>query len=301
MMINSSLEPPLCDEPDGNPEPLVNRLPRGSCDTHAHVFCSHKAYPLTPERNYTPAKADHLMYRELLRRIGFERAVLIQPSVYGTDNRCMEEALALLQHDDEFEWRGVAVQDDAVSDEQLEALHNVGVRGVRMNALFRGGVDFSTAEQLATRIAGLGWHLQLLLDVSEFEGLAERVDRLPVDCVIDHMGHMASRKGVQVAGFQELLTLMRGGRTWVKLSGTNRITTSHHPPYDDVEPFLGALVEARPDRCLFGTDWPHVQLPGPMPNDGALVNEFLRLVPSAEVRQSILVDNPAQLYGFSPS
>lgn len=287
-----------CEAPNPNPEPLNIPLPPGACDTHAHVFGPPSRFPYLPERSYTPPEASDENYCHLLRTLGFDRAVLIQPSVYGTDNRYMLEVLSARQTDAEFEWRGVVVLDEDVADKQLERLHAVGVRGIRSNMLFRGGVDFAATERLAHRVADLGWHVQLLLDVSGFERLADRLGRLPVDSVVDHMGHMATHKGVQAPGFQDFLALMREGRTWAKLTGPSRVTRMAQSPYTDVDPFFLALFETCPKRCLFGTDWPHVQLPGPMPNDGALVNEFLRLVPSSRDRQTVLVDNPARLYGF---
>ncbi|MGH8600627.1 MAG: amidohydrolase family protein, partial [Burkholderiales bacterium] len=272
--------------------------PPGACDTHAHLFGPTSRFPYQRERSYTPPDATEDAYRHMLRTLGFSRAVLVQPSVYGTDNRRMLETLSARRPDDDIQWRGVAVVDRDVTDAELERLHAVGVRGIRMNLLFPGGIDFAAMEQLGGRIADLGWHAQLFVDVSRFDRLAERVSRLRVDAVVDHMGYMATSKGLKDPGFQDLLALLRDGRTWVKLSGPNRITALDRSPYTDVDPFLTALLEARSDRCVFGTDWPHVQLSTPMPNDGSLVDEFLRLVTSPADRQAILVDNPARLYGF---
>jgi 2-pyrone-4,6-dicarboxylate lactonase len=298
--MNETNLAPFCAAPDPNPRPPRRPLPARSCDTHAHVFGPASRYPYHPQRNYTPPDATREAYIHLLRILGFERAVLVQPSPYGTDNRRMLDALALAQESPEgIEWRGVAVLDDQVSDQELERLHALGVRGVRMNLVFRAGVDMNTTRRLAERIAPLGWHVQFLVDISRFEGLAQQLAALPVESVVDHMGHMPAALGPGHPAFQDLLALGREGRTWIKLTGPNRITSLQHPPYHDVDPVAQALIAAAPQRLVFGTDWPHVQLPNPMPNDGDLVDEFHRWVENdTALAEQILVDNPAKLYGF---
>lgn len=288
------------DIPGPNPwvEAPREKLPEGACDTHAHLFGPQEKYPYQPTRGYTPPDATETSYRQLLNTLGFQRAVLVQPSVYGTDNRRMLDTLAASTDTDSIEWRGVAVVDRHISDEELSQMNALGVRGIRINLVFPGGVTFEDIVSLAARIKPFGWHIQFFVDVSKFENLAERLSKLPVPSVVDHMGHLSTRLGIANPGFRELVDLMADGRTWVKLTGPNRISTLPEAPFTDVEPFFEALREARQDRCLFGTDWPHVQLPTPMPPDHILVNEFLRLVPDNRDRQAILVDNPATLYGF---
>lgn len=283
--------------PDPNPSQLSERLPAGACDTHAHLFGPQERYPYTENRDYTPPDASEMAYRHLLNTLGFDRAVLVQPSVYGTDNSRMLDALSATDSCEQ-QWRGVAVVDHNISDAELQSMHDSGVRGIRVNLVFAGGVTFEEVEALASRIKTLNWHIQFLVDVSRFERLADKLNSLPVPSVVDHMGHIQTSLGVEHSGFKELLSLMAEGRTWVKLTGPNRISGLDYPPFTDVEPFFQALREAREDRCLFGTDWPHVKLPGPMPDDAALVDEFLRLVPEQSSRRTILVDNPANLYQF---
>jgi len=301
--MNDHSKQPTVNEPtipgaDPNPRPPTEALPRGACDTHAHLFGPQQRYPYQANRSYTPPDASEAAYRNMLGTLGFERAVLVQPSVYGTDNRRMLDTLAAVRSDDPIQWRGVAVVDRSVSDAEFERMHELGVRGIRINLLFAGGVTFSDIKALAARVAGLGWHVQFLMDISKIEQLAERLDRLPTESVIDHMGHIPTHLGIHHPGFKELLALLEAGRTWVKLSGPNRVSALGQAPFDDVAPFFTELVSKREDRCLFGTDWPHVQLAGPIPNDGDLVDEFFRLVPSDATRRRILCDNPAQLYGF---
>lgn len=301
MMVESMCLPipaPTIAGADLQPKKPVLRLPIGSCDTHAHLFGPANLYPYQQGRAYTPPDATPQQYRAMLRTMGFTRAVLIQPSVYGTDNRLMLDFLAQVDENDDIAWRAVAVVDAHVTDAELEQMHALGVRGIRINLVFPGGITFDDVLSLAKRIASLGWHIQFLVDVSTFDQLADRLALLPVPAVIDHMGHMPTEKGLAHVGFQSLLQLVKEGRAWVKLTGPNRVTQLQHPPYSDVDPFFLALLNANNERCLFGTDWPHVQLPTPVPNDGDLVNEFLRLVPDPALQLKVLVHNPARLYGF---
>ena len=298
-LIPTMIATPDIPAPDPNPGQPSERLPAGACDTHAHLFGPQERYPFNLNRNYTPPDASETAYRHLLKTLGFEKAVLVQPSVYGTDNSRMLHTLSASRNDDEIQWRGVAVVDRNVSDGELQSMHDLGVRGIRVNLVFAGGVTFEDVKALANRIKTLGWHVQFLVDVSKFERLADKLNGLPVHSVVDHMGHIPTSRGVEHPGFKDLLSLMTEGRTWVKLTGPNRISALDHAPFTDVDPFFHALREAREDRCLFGTDWPHVKLPGPMANDAALVNEFLRSVSKPSTRRAILVDNPANLYQFT--
>lgn len=290
------LEPDI-PAPDPHPRPPVRRLPQGACDCHAHIFGPGTHYPYHPERNYTPPDASLASYQHLLSVLGFERAVLVQPSVYGTDNRRLADGLRQAR-DKGLDWRGIAVLDSTVSDADIAQLHELGVRGIRINLLFKGGVDFDSIASLSERIKEWGWHLQCLIDVSDFSDLSSTLQRFNLPKVIDHMGHVPTHKGINTPGFQQLLSDLDKDDTWVKISGPNRVTSQAHAPYHDVDPFLTALVERNEERCVFGTDWPHVQLPGPMPNDGDLIDELLRLVGSQETLEKILARNPEQLYGF---
>lgn len=275
-------------------------LPRGSCDAHAHIFGPADRYPYNRDRSYTPPDASRADYMSLLRTLGFERAVLIQPSVYGTDNRLLSDALAeSIGRAGAIALRGIAVLDENATDEELERLHEVGVRGARLNMLYKGGVEFENVSRLAQRIAPLGWHLQFLIDITQFRDFATRLSNLPVDSVIDHIGHFSAALGAELPAFRELKALMLEGRTWVKLSGPNRISSEKSVPFTDAESLARALISHMPTRLVFGTDWPHVALTSPMPDDGDLVDEFFRWIDDdAGLAQQILVDNPARLYSF---
>lgn len=285
---------PYCAAPDPAPRRPGFALPPLACDSHMHLFGPIERYPYQRERSYTPPDAPLESYRALMAALGHQRHVLVQPSVYGTDNSKLLDSLAVAGPG----VRGVAVIDAGASDALIERLHQAGVRGARFNFVFPGGVPFSDAERLAERVAPLGWHLDFLLDVSTFEDLERRLSALAVPSVLAHMGHAPAHHGLGHPGMQALLRLLRGGRTWVKLTGGERFTGEQAAPYGDVVPVARALVAAAPERCLWGTDWPHVQLKVPMPNDGVLLDQLATWVPDSETRRAILVDNPARLYGF---
>jgi 2-pyrone-4,6-dicarboxylate lactonase len=284
---------PLCQGPDPKPRPPGFAMPPGAADCHAHVIGPFSLFDLQEERSYTPPEAPLAAYRTLLDTLGLERGVVVQPSVFGTDNACTLDALA--KHRNRL--RGIAVVDPDVSDETLERMAGNGIRGIRFNLQFRGGVSTDHLMTLARRIERFGWHIQLLIDGRGLPALAPTLARLPVDIVIDHMGHIPTSAGVKDPGFQQLLKLVRDGRTWVKLSGANR-TSVMGAPYHDTIPFAQALVDADPTRLVWGSDWPHVAIDGHMANDGELLDLLKLWVPDERQRNLVLVENPARLYGF---
>jgi len=291
-------EPPLCAGPDPAPRRPQVRLPPLACDCHAHIAGPKSVYPYSPRRIYTPPDALLPAYLGMLGMLGVERAVLIQPSVYGTDNRAMLDAMA--KAGDRF--RGVAVVDDAVTDAELEKMHAAGVRGVRINVVDvaedKGVIPMASLRRLAERIKPLGWHVEFLMHADEFPDLDAQFADFPVDIVLGHLGYMRTDKGLGAPGFQALLRLMRTGRCWAKLTGPYRISVNAMP-YSDVTPFAHALIDAAPERVIWGTDWPHVMVKSAMPNDGALCDLLLDWVPDETIRRKVLVDNPAKLYDFS--
>lgn len=299
--VNTETTPDI-DPPVSNPSKPRHRLPDGSCDSHAHIFGPASIYPYSAGRSYTPHDASLEDYSRLLKHLGFQRAVMVQPSVYGTDNRLMCDALKRAQSGDNLgiEWRGIAVLDEDVSDSALADMNNLGVRGIRLNLLFSGAdVGFEQVRRIADCIAPLGWHLQFLIDITTFDNFATRLSELPVESVIDHIGHFPARLGPDTPQFKDLKSLLKEGKSWVKLSGPNRISSHDSAPYDDARRLAQNLVESSPDRLVFGTDWPHVKLPGTMPDDGELVNELYRWIGDDQsLAEKILVQNPRLLYGF---
>ncbi len=286
-----------CQPPDPNPHPPAFRVPPHACDTHAHVIADPALYPYVAERSYTPALAGLGSYLALLSALRLDRGVVIQPSIYGTDNRLLLDVLAA--HPSRL--RGVAVVDpDAVSDDELQRLDAAGVRGARLNLLYPGaGYAIDRLETLAARIAPLGWHLQLLIKGSAIPALAARLRRLPVACVFDHLAHLPVDFGPGDEAVPALLALLEAGRTYVKLSGANRVSLAG-PPYADTRALASLFARVAPERCLWGSDWPHVAMSEPMLNTGDLFNLLPLWVPDEAARHRILVDNPSRLYQFPP-
>jgi Predicted metal-dependent hydrolase of the TIM-barrel fold len=281
-----------CLAPDATVHPLRFRVPPFAWDTHVHAIGPAERFPLAADRSYTPAQVPIEAYVALMDRLGIACAVLVQPSIYGTDNRAMVDALQRYPQ----RFRGIAVMADDVSDDELRALHAAGVRGVRANLLNRGGISFAQARALAPRLARLGWHLQLQIDASTFDGF-DAIGALPVHVVIDHLGFMPAAKGTHDPGFRRLLKLLEAKRCWVKLSAPYRLAAWQRDGYEGVTPLARALVAANPQRLLWGSDWPHTDLRDGMPNDGDLLNLLDEWIDSAAVREDVLVRNPASLYG----
>jgi predicted TIM-barrel fold metal-dependent hydrolase len=269
-----------------------------SCDCHAHVCGPESRYPYAPNRLYTPHDALPADYRRMLDSLGLERGVLVQPSIYGTDNRALLDALA----QDPVRLRGVAVVSWDISFKELEKLHAGGVRGVRQNIVDlkegKGVLPLDALRKLGEKIKPLGWHVEFLMHVDEFPDLDRQLARFPVDVVFGHLGYVPTHRGAETAGFKALLRLMRDGSAWVKLTAPYRLTMSAMP-YPDTDVFAAALVDAAAERLMWGTDWPHVFIKTAMPEDRELLQLFKRWVPDAPTQRRILVDNPGELYGFT--
>jgi predicted TIM-barrel fold metal-dependent hydrolase len=244
-------------------------------------------------RRYTPSAATVDDYRHMLKVLGLERAVIVQTGIFhGNDVTCdvLKESGG--------QWRGIALLDGSVTSQEIARLNDAGFRGVRLNPRNVKADELKDMETIARKIAPFGWHLQFHLDARNLTTLAKRLRKLPVDIVVDHLGHMPVDAGVDHPGFQELLALLREGRAWVKLSSPNRFGDPR-PPYPNVTPYAHALIAAAPERCLWASDWPHSRFAGFMPNDGDLLDLLAMWAPDSTVRKRILVDNPARLYGFA--
>ncbi|MDJ0386630.1 amidohydrolase family protein [Roseomonas sp. E05] len=285
----------LCPAPDPKPHgPSRFAVPAGAVDTHAHVIGLPPDWPLVPNRSYTPPAAPPEAYLAMLDATGMTYGVLVQVSVHGTDNRLMVQTLRA----DPQRLRGVAVVALGRPDSEYRALKEAGVAGLRVNVLFGGGVSMDDLESYGALCREYGWHLQFLLDARELPQLAPRFARLPVPFVVDHMGHFPAAEGVGHPGFQTLLGMVRDG-AWVKLSGAYRLSDAA-PAYAEATPLARALLAAAPDRCVWGSDWPHVANWGAMPNVGDLLDLLADWAPDEATRHRVLVENPARLYGFPP-
>ena len=270
-------------------------LPPAACDCHMHIYDSR--FPAVPGARLTPPDAGVADYRQLQCRTGTERVVVVTPSTYGTDNRPMLEALAAFGERS----RGVAVIDPAVSDLQLQQLHDAGVRGVRLNLSLGVTSSADQIESLAARVAHFGWHLQLLAPPDLLADLGERLMTLPVPLVLDHFGRIAPSLAHRHAAHALVLRLLEAGRTWVKLSGGYIVSETGPPGYADVAPLARGYLAAAPERVLWGSDWPHASASAghqPMPDDAQQIEQLAQWTGDAATLKRVLVDNPAALYGF---
>jgi predicted TIM-barrel fold metal-dependent hydrolase len=276
-------------------------VPKGACDCHTHVFGPASRFPWTPDRAYTPPDASIEDLEAL------DRVVVVHPSPYGTDNACSLDAIRKMGD----RARGVAVIDPSISDAELRKLHDGGMRGARINLETAGVRDPAVArarlEAAASRVAPLGWHVQTFTSLPVIAALHEAILALPTTLVVDHFGRPEAAKGVGQPGFDQLLALVRRGKAYVKLSGSYR--ASARADRADVVPFARALIEANPERMLWGTDWPHPGggrrgvspediEPFHEEDDGAALNRLAEWAGDAAMLRRILVENPARLYGF---
>ncbi|HTH97524.1 MAG TPA: amidohydrolase family protein, partial [Stellaceae bacterium] len=284
--------------------PVGLRVPDGACDCHVHVFGPAADYPYAASRAYTPGDASMADLLALQGHLNLSRVVLIQPSSYGTDNRRLLDALGQLGP----RARGVAVIDADIGHAELEAMHAAGVRGARLNLETTGERDPQAAARLmqaiSARVAPLGWHLQTYISLEVLAPLHDTIIALPVPLVVDHFGRA---RRVDQPGFQVLLSLVRTGRAYVKLSAPRRIADP--PECSSATPVAQALIAANPDRMLWGTDWPHTSTnrqPGCLDeieafeaeDDGMALNRLAGWVGEPALLKRILVDNPARLYDF---
>jgi predicted TIM-barrel fold metal-dependent hydrolase len=282
-------------------------VPPLACDCHMHVFGAPDRYPSATVRSYTPQEASLTSWRKVAQVIGLERVVVVQPSAYGTDNRCLVEAL----RDIGPPGRGIAQIDSSTSDSALQSLHAAGVRGVRLNPKSAGMRDAralrSTLTGTAHRIRPLGWHVEIYADVAMVGEIADTIRDAPVPVVLDHMGGV--RAGETQATLRPLLDLLANGHCWVKLSGADRVSRGAIN-FADAVPIARAIIKANPDQVVWGTDWPHTAAHGGTPRADAPAIAFrsvdyaalLNCLAAAAVDEPtlvrILAANPARLYGF---
>ncbi len=278
--------------PDPNPVKPNYAPPPGACDAHCHVFGPGARFPYAANRSYTPPDAPREQLAALHRHLGFSRAVLVQASCHGTDNAALLDALTASQG----AWRGVCMVNQSVTDSDLKTLHAAGVRGARFNfvAHLGGAPDLKVIEAVVARITPLGWHLQVHLDAEDILTYRDFLLGLRMQFIIDHMGRVAAKNGLEQKPFKLLLDLMKNGQVWVKVSGAERVSSTGKP-FHDAMPYARALIAAAPDRVLWGTDYPHPNVKE-MPNDGEQVDLFALMCDDETLRRKILVDNPTRLY-----
>lgn len=278
-----------------SPSKPTFRPPPGAVDAHCHVFGPGDVFPYAPERKYTPCDAPKEKLWELRDYLGFERNVIVQATCHGADNRALVDALQASND----RARGVATVRHDVTDAELQALNEAGVRGVRFNFVKRL-VDTTPREVLlsiAERIKPLGWHIVIYFEAQELPELYDFFTSLPTTVVVDHMGRPDVTKPVDGPEFELFLCLLRENPNfWSKVSCPERLSKSGPDAYEDVVPFARRVVETFPDRVLWGTDWPHPNMKSHMPDDGKLVDFIPRIARTAELQRKLLVDNPLALY-----
>lgn len=298
-MSNTSTGDGLCWDPA--PSKPALRLPAGAVDAHCHVFGPGERFPYAPERRYTPCDAGKEQLFALRDHLGVARNVVVQATCHGADNRAMLDAVRAAGD----RARGIATVRPDVSDAELRALHEAGVRGVRFNFVKRL-VDATPTDDLATiakRIAPLGWHVVIYFEAADLADLASFFGALPVPLVVDHMGRPDVTRSVDGPEFARFLRFVDANDVWVKVSCPERLSASGPPAvdgerraYTDVVPFARRVVAAFPDRVLWGTDWPHPNLTDHMPDDGLLVDHIPHVAVTSAHRRALLVDNPMRLY-----
>ena len=285
---------PTSKGPDPDTRTPRAKAPPGACDAHCHIFGPGAVFPYAADRAYTPPDAPYEGLVALHQTLGLSRAVIVHASCHGSDMTVTLDGIARSGG-----WmRGVAVVDPGVTDAQLEALHQGGIRGVRFNFVRHlGGMpDMAFVDRVLAQVAPLGWHVVLHLDARDIAELAPRIAAIRLPFIIDHMGRVQAKAGIEQPAFQALLGLMRNDSAWVKICGMERVSSAG-APFRDALPFARALAAAAPDRVLWGTDWPHPNIAGDMPNDGDLLDLLDdALDGDAGLLQRVLVDNPTRLY-----
>lgn len=267
--------------------------PAGACDCHVHIY--DPAMPLAAGvKAPGPAWADVTAYRAVQKRLGLTRAIVVQPTIYGTDNRCTVQAIADLGPE---RTRGVAVVDTGVSDAELARLTAAGIRGVRFQMLPGGVLPWDMLEPVAARVHAFGWHVQLQMDGRLLHEREAMLHRLPGTLVIDHVGKFLETVGTDHPGFRALQRLLDKGRTWLKLAAAYEVSRAGPPHFSDVGALAKAAASAHPERMIWAANWPHVSVRD-LPDDAMLLDLLLDWLPDDATRKRVLVDNPAALYGF---
>jgi predicted TIM-barrel fold metal-dependent hydrolase len=285
------------------PNPPKKPLPAGACDSHAHVFGPYDKFPLHPDRAYTPPQAGFELYTGMLKRVGFSRGTPVHASVFlGFDAEATLDALDRAPK----MLRGITVIDPKVTDKELEAMHQRGMRGARFKlatahnaaaAAALGAVGFDTLFRVAPKFKELGWQAQIWASTDLIVAEAPRLEKLGIPVVLDHMAGVDVAKNVDDPDFKSLMGLLRDGQIWIKLSA-NRVTKRYND-YEDVRPFHDAMVKANPDQLVWGSDWPYLRMYDNTPHVGALIDRFDAWTGNDEaVRRKVFVDNPARLFKF---
>ena len=273
-------------------EPPKLKAPANACDCHHHIYGSQ--YKVDPRSTLRPGDASVEDYRGFQKRIGTSRNVVVQPSTYGTENAPTLDAVAAMGP----QARAVVVVDDTVSDADLKRMHAQGARGIRFNLAQTGATTAEMLEPLSKRVNELGWHIQINAPAAKIAEIMPILEKVPSRIVFDHLAHIPQPDGVNHPLFGQVLKLIDKGNTWVKLSGAYADTKIGPPTYADSSAVAQAYAKAAPERCVWGSDWPHPGEREKKPDDAVLFDLLLTWVPDEKARHRVLVENPAVLYDF---
>ena len=269
-------------------------MPPLACDAHMHVFGPLDKYPHVEHPHYTLPDGKLTHYLQMMSVLKLKRFVIVQPSFYGTDNRCMIDALNVAGSIA----RGVVMIDEATGAATLDGFHAAGVRAVRLDLFARSALPTAEIQQYITRMASLcaslGWHVQFYAPGWVVRNLIPFLADVRIDFVIDHMGYMLEEDGLTPADFERLLSLLKDGNCWLKLSAPYRI--AKHRGYEAVAPMAKAIIQAAPQKVIWGSDWPHI--PDSTRDTGELLNLLGSWTDHPAVRTMILSDNPARLFDY---
>jgi predicted TIM-barrel fold metal-dependent hydrolase len=283
--------------PNPNPTKPKFVVPAGACDTHLHVYGPSEIYPLAAERHYTPDPCSTLDdYLKVHHILGLERAVIITGSANGTNNRVTMDALARM----DGKFKGLALLDAGITDAELLRLKDGGFTGFRVKVNGKGGSSFDETEKLIARVRGFDWHVEFMSQsIAEVIGAVPFLRSLQLPYVFDHVAHAEPRQNNHDREFNELLAILKNEEhAWISLYSFYQSSESGPPFYTDMVAVVCAIIEARPDRVIWGSNWPHAGIAVPIPNDGDLIDFLLAAAPAENTRKLILADNPAKLYGW---
>jgi 2-pyrone-4,6-dicarboxylate lactonase len=285
---------PTIPPPDPNPKKPRLKLPPLACDSHFHVFGPNHKFPFAPDRPFTPADASKEDLFRLHAFLGFERGVFVQSTCHRSDHAALLDLLAA----GEGRYRGVALLQPTMRQAEVDALDDVGVRGVRLHFFPKLGptMPLPDMRKVIELTEPHGWHIAIHTGGDGLVDLYDFIRSIDAPVVIDHIGRVNVSEGLKGKAFSVLRRLLDAGNVWIKLSGTDRITKQPYP-YADAVPFARDLAAHAPERVVWGTDWPHPNHTA-VPNDGELVDLIAEIAPDAKTRQLMLVDNPTKLFGF---
>jgi 2-pyrone-4,6-dicarboxylate lactonase len=284
-----------CQPPDPNPKKPEITPPPGSVDTHAHIYGPFDRFPLAHPRNYTPHPLGFETYCRVLDALGIDRAVIVQGSANGANHAVTLDAIAR----SEGRFRGICIVRPETPMEDIDALADTGICGLRVSATAPGGLRPAHVEPMMAKAKELGWLVEIhLRNIDELLPLISWIEKANVPVLIDHLGRPRGGQGVDRDAFQALLAMLRDtDHVWAKICSWYRLSDSG-PPYEDMRPFVEALIAARPDRLVWGTNWPHPNITIPMPNDGFLLDQLMEWAGDRDLQRMILCDNPTHLHGF---